>query len=77
VAETVRQLMFAQYGDETYTRGLNVYTTIKSAEQDAAYRPCARASWTMSGARSTAARSSSSTCQTNPKEMDDAIDDAY
>jgi penicillin-binding protein 1A len=38
VAETVRQLIFAQYGDETYTRGLDVYTTIKSAEQQAAYR---------------------------------------
>ena len=29
VAETVRQLVYAQYGDETYTRGLNVYTTVK------------------------------------------------
>jgi penicillin-binding protein 1A len=38
VAETVRQLIYAQYGDETYTRGLNVYTTLKAAEQDAAYR---------------------------------------
>ena len=26
VAETVRQLIYAQYGDEAYTRGLNVYT---------------------------------------------------
>ena len=26
VAETVRQLMYAQYGDSTYTRGLKVYT---------------------------------------------------
>jgi penicillin-binding protein 1A len=38
VAETVRQLMFAQYGQETYTRGLNVYTTLQSTEQNAAYR---------------------------------------
>lgn len=38
IAETVRQLIFAQYGEETYTRGLDVYTTIKSAEQQAAYR---------------------------------------
>lgn len=37
VAETARQLMFAQYGDETYTRGLNVYTTIESADQEVAY----------------------------------------
>jgi len=38
VAETVRQLMFAQYGDETYTRGLNVYTTIRSSDQEVAYQ---------------------------------------
>ncbi len=38
VAETVRQLVYAQYGPETYTRGLNVYTTLQSDEQRAAYR---------------------------------------
>ncbi len=38
VAETVRQLVFAQYGTETYTRGLNVYTTLKASDQNAAYR---------------------------------------
>ena len=38
VAEMVRQLMYAQYGDEIYTRGLDVTTTIHSADQEAAYR---------------------------------------
>ena len=38
IAETVRQLVYAQYGDETYTRGLNVFTTVKSNQQDAAYK---------------------------------------
>ena len=38
VAETVRQLIYAQYGPETYTRGMNVFTTLKSSDQDAAYR---------------------------------------
>ncbi|MDM0011389.1 penicillin-binding protein 1A [Variovorax sp. J22P168] len=38
VAETVRQLMYAQYGDSTYTRGLKVYTTLVAADQAAAYR---------------------------------------
>jgi len=38
VAETVRQLVFAQYGTDTYTRGLNVYTTLKASDQDAAYK---------------------------------------
>ncbi len=42
IAETVRQLMFAQYGAETYTRGLNVYTTIKSTDQDVAYKALRR-----------------------------------
>ena len=37
VAETVRQLMFAQYGEETYTRGLNVTTTLRAADQNTAY----------------------------------------
>lgn len=38
VAEMARQLIFAQYGSETYTRGLNVYTTIKAEQQIAAYK---------------------------------------
>lgn len=38
VAETVRQLIYTQYGEEAYTRGLNVYTTLRSADQQAAYR---------------------------------------
>ncbi|WP_322054862.1 penicillin-binding protein 1A [Paraburkholderia bannensis] len=38
VAEMVRQMMYAQYHEEAYTRGLNVVTTIDSADQDVAYR---------------------------------------
>lgn len=37
VAEMVRQLVFAQYGDETYTRGLDVQTTLRSQDQLSAY----------------------------------------
>ena len=37
VAEMVRQSMVAQFKDETYTRGINVTTTLIAAEQDAAY----------------------------------------
>ena len=37
VAEMARQLVYAQYGDEAYTRGLNVYTTLNAAEQEVAY----------------------------------------
>ena len=42
VSEMVRQLMYAQYGDETYTRGLNVQTTLRSADQDVAYKALRR-----------------------------------
>jgi len=38
VAETVRQLVHAQYGDDAYTRGLNVFTTLKATDQEAAYK---------------------------------------
>ena len=39
VAEMARQLIFAQYGNEAYTRGLNVYTTtLNAGEQEVAYK---------------------------------------
>jgi len=37
VAEMARQVVFDAYGDEAYTRGLTVWTTIRRADQDAAY----------------------------------------
>jgi penicillin-binding protein 1A len=38
VAEMVRQSIVTQYGEEAYTRGLVVTTTLKANEQHAAYR---------------------------------------
>ena len=38
VAEMVRQSIVTQYGEEAYTRGLVVTTSLKAAEQEAAYR---------------------------------------
>ena len=38
VAEAARQLIFAQYGEDAYTRGLNVHLTLKSDDQMVAYR---------------------------------------
>ncbi|MCC7684378.1 penicillin-binding protein 1A [Janthinobacterium sp. FW305-128] len=37
VSEMARQLVYEQFKEDTYTRGLNVYTTITKADQDAAY----------------------------------------
>ncbi len=37
VAEMVRQAVFEQYPEDVYTKGFRVYTTIRSADQEAAY----------------------------------------
>lgn len=42
VAEAARQLIYNQYGESAYTRGLNVYTTIRSGDQLVAYRALRR-----------------------------------
>ncbi len=38
VAEMVRQVVYQHYNEETYTKGINVYTTIRKLDQDAAYK---------------------------------------
>ena len=42
VAEAARQLIFSQYGEDAYTRGLNVYLTLRADEQSVAYRALRR-----------------------------------
>ena len=42
VAESVRQLIFSQYGAETTTRGLNVQVTVDAADQAVAYHALRR-----------------------------------
>ncbi|MBC7726225.1 MAG: penicillin-binding protein 1A [Microbacteriaceae bacterium] len=42
VAESVRQLIYSQYGAETTTRGLNVYVTVDASDQAVAYRALRR-----------------------------------
>ncbi len=37
VSEMARQMVYEQFKEDTYTRGLNVFTTITKADQDAAY----------------------------------------
>ena len=38
ITETVRQMVFDRYQESTYTRGLNVYTTINARDQLAAWK---------------------------------------
>ncbi|MDD5333638.1 MAG: penicillin-binding protein 1A [Rhodoferax sp.] len=76
VAETVRLLMFAQYGDEIYTRGLNVYTTLRAADQDAAYKALRRGIMDFERHQIYRGPEKYVTLPSNPQELDDAIDDA-
>ncbi|WP_296500547.1 penicillin-binding protein 1A [Rhodoferax sp.] len=76
VAETVRQLMFSQYGDETYTRGLNVYTTLRAADQDAAYKALRRGIMDFERRQVYRGPEEFVTLPSNAQELEDAIDEA-
>ncbi len=76
IAETVRQLVYAQYGDETYTRGLNVFTTVKADEQDAAYRALRKGIMDYERRQIYRGPEEFIELPADPKEAEDAIDDA-
>ena len=76
VTETVRQLMFAQYGEETYTRGLNVYTTLNANDQDAAYKALRRGLMDFERRQIYRGPEKFVALPTDPADLDDAIDDA-
>ncbi len=76
IAETVRQLMFAQYGPETYTRGLNVYTTVKSTDQDVAYRALRRGIMDFERRQVYRGPEEFVELPAGGQELDDAIDEA-
>jgi len=76
VAETVRQMVFAQYGQDTYTRGLNVYTTIQSSEQMAAYKALRQGIMDFERRQIYRGPEKFVDLPDDPKKMEDAIDDA-
>jgi penicillin-binding protein 1A len=76
VAETVRQLVYAQYGDETYTRGLNVFTTVKAKEQEAAYKALRKGIMDYEKRQIYRGPERFVDLPKDPKELEDAIDDA-
>ncbi|MEJ5991477.1 penicillin-binding protein 1A [Ramlibacter sp. PS3R-8] len=76
VAETVRQLVYAQYGDETYTRGLNVYTTVKAKEQEAAYKALRKGIMDYEKRQIYRGPERFVDLPNDVKELEDAIDDA-
>jgi penicillin-binding protein 1A len=76
IAETVRQLVYSQYGDEAYTRGLNVYTTVKSNEQEAAYKALRKGIMDYEKRQIYRGPERFVDLPSDPKELEDAIDDA-
>ncbi len=75
VAETVRQLVYAQYGPETYTRGLNVTTTVKAAHQEAAYKALRKGIMDYERRQIYRGPEQFIDLPSDKKELDDAIDD--
>ena len=76
VAETVRQLVYAQYGDEAYTRGLNVFTTIKAKQQETAYKVLRKGIMDYERRQIYRGPEQFVDLPADPKDADDAIDDA-
>ena len=76
VAETVRQLVFAQYGADTYTRGLNVYTTLQSNDQMAAYKALRQGLMAYERRQVYRGPEKFINLPTDPVKADEAIDDA-
>lgn len=76
IAETVRQLMYAQYGDDVYTRGLRVYTTIKAEDQNIAYRALRKGIMDFERRQIYRGPEKFVTLPADPRELDDAIEEA-
>ncbi|WP_029413908.1 penicillin-binding protein 1A [Acidovorax radicis] len=76
VAEMARQLIFTQYGNEAYTRGLNVYTTLNAAEQEAAYGALRRGIMDYERRQQYRGPEKFVVLPTAAQEVEDAIDDA-
>jgi len=76
VAEMVRQLMFDQYGDATYTRGLDVVTTVVSAQQEAAYKALRRGIMDFERRQVYRGPEKFITLPSDAQELEDAIDEA-
>lgn len=76
VAETVRQLVYAQYGDDAYTRGLNVFTTINATQQDTAYKALRKGIMDYERRQIYRGPEEFVDLPANAKDADDAIDDA-
>jgi penicillin-binding protein 1A len=75
VAEMVRQLMYSQYGDETYTRGLDVRTTVRTSDQNVAYKALRRGIMDFERRQIYRGPEKFIALPTNANEIEEAVDD--
>ena len=76
VAETVRQLVYNQYGEDTYTRGINVHTTLRSTDQNVAYKALRKGIMDYERRQIYRGPERFVDMPTNSLEVEDAVDDA-
>src|SRR5437762_6854554 len=76
-AEMARQSVFETYGEETYSRGLTVYTTIRKPDQDAAYAAVRRGVIDYDRRHGYRGPEGYVSLPSDPAELDGAIDRAF
>jgi len=77
IAEMARQAIIEAYGDEGYTRGLTVYTTIRKADQDSAYAAVRRGVFDYDRRHGYRGPESFVSLPTDPGELETALDRAF
>ncbi len=75
VAEMARQLIYAQYGEETYTRGLNVYTSLQLDKQQVAYQALREGIMTYERRQHYRGPEASISLPTDPQALEEAVDE--
>jgi penicillin-binding protein 1A len=74
IAEMVRQALYEQYPDEVYSKGFRVYTTIRKADQEAAYEAVRRG--LMEYDRRQGYRGPEAFIEISPRAGEDELEDA-
>jgi penicillin-binding protein 1A len=76
VAELARQVVYAQFKEDSYTKGISVYTTILKADQKAAYESMRRNVLNYDQRHGYRGPEAFITLPAGEEERDDAIEDA-
>ena len=77
VAEMARQAVFDAYGEDSYTRGLTVYTTVRKADQEAAYAAVRRGVFDYDRRHGYRGPESYVSLPRDPGELEQALDRAF